>query len=135
MFFRFSRLRFIIVRSCIISFIIILFLQIIAYFNHDDISFDKPEKLLTIEETFWKKLSNEDKDLSDQQRIQRLKSSKNQFGKEDLNWTNIFYDSYQRKLTKLYERDSKTTLKSHFKETQANISQQFFEIYEETLVI
>jgi hypothetical protein len=134
MFFRLSRIRFIVVRACIISFIVILFLQIIAYFNNDNIPAHEFDKLLTIEQKFWEKLSNEDKELSNHERIQRIKLIQNQFEKEELNWTNIFFDSYRRKLVTLNERDSKTTLKYRFEENQQKISQQIFEIYEETKV-
>jgi hypothetical protein len=135
MYFRLSRIRFIIVRSCFISFIIILFLQIIEYFNHDTIPTNEFNEFLTIEQKFWKKISNEDKDLSNKQRIKRIKLIENQFEKEELNWTKILFDNYKRKLQKLNERDSKTTLKYYFKDNQQTISQQkIFQIYEETLV-
>jgi len=119
----------------LISFIIILFLQILEYFNHDTIPSNELNEFLTIEQKFWKKISNEDKDLVNKQRIKRIKLIENQFEKEELNWTKILFDNYKRKLQKLNERDSKTTLKYYFKDNQQIISQQkIFQIYEETLV-
>ncbi len=134
MIFRLSRIRFIIIRSCIISFFIILILQILAYLNNDSTSLNEFDELLPIEQKFWKKLSNEDKELSDNQRIKQIQLIENQFKNEELNWTNIFFNNYKRKLIKINERDSKTTLKYHFQDNQEKISQEIFEIYEETLV-
>jgi len=135
MYFRLSRIRFIVIRSCFLSFIIILFLQIIAYFNHNTtVSSNQFDEFLTIEQKFWKKISNEDNDLTNRERIKRIELIEKQFEKEELNWTKILFDSYTRKLLKLNERDSKTTLKYHFQDNQQKISQQIFEIYEETLV-
>lgn len=132
--FRLSRLRFILIRSCIISCIIILYLQIVEYYHNDNNSSNEYNELLTFEQRFWKKISLEDKHLSDIQRIKQIKSIENQLEKNELNWTKIFLDNYQRKLKKLDERNSKTTLKSHFKDNQQNISQEIFQIYEETPV-
>lgn len=131
---RLSRLRFIIVRSCIISFIIILYLQIVAYYNDNNSPVNEYDELSTFEQRFWKKISKEDQDLSDIQRLDRIKFIENNFEKDKLNWTKIFLDNYYRKLRKINERDSKTILKSHFKDNQKNISQENFQIYEETLV-
>jgi len=102
--------------------------------NNDSTSLNEFDELLPIEQKFWKKLSNEDKELSDNQRIKQIQLIENQFKNEELNWTNIFFDNYKRKLIKINERDSKTTLKYHFQDNQEKISQEIFEIYEETLV-
>jgi hypothetical protein len=102
--------------------------------NNDSTSLNEFDELLPIEQKFWKKLSNEDKELSDNQRIKQIQLIENQFKNEELNWTNIFFNNYKRKLIKINERDSKTTLKYHFQDNQEKISQEIFEIYEETLV-
>ncbi len=128
---RLSRLRFIVVRSCFISFIIILFLQLLAYFNHDDNHPHPSNKLLTIEQIFWEKIFREDGQLSNEERIKRIQVIDN---KEELNWTGIFFDNYRKKLAIFNERNLKTKYKYQFEENQTNISQEIFEIYEETLV-
>ena len=131
--FRLSRLRFIVVRACIISFIIILYLQFVDIFTSDNSHSHDSDEFLTPTQ-FWKKLSNEDKELTDKQRIKQIELIEKQTKKIDLNWTNIFFDSYSRKLSKLNERNIKTTYKYQFKENQNNISQNTFQIFEETPV-
>ena len=129
MIFRLSRLRFIIVRSCFISFIIIVFLQLVAYFN-DDNTPRPSKKLLTTDQILWEKISREDRQLSNEQRIEKIKLRDT--GGE-LNWIEIFFDIYWKKLSIFNERNSKTKYKYSF-EIQPTVSQETFEIYEETLV-
>jgi len=104
----------------------------LAYFNHDD-NHPHPSsnKLLTIEQIFWEKISREDGQLSNEERIKRIQVIDN---KEELNWTGIFFDNYRKKLAIFNERNLKTKYKYQFEENQTNISQEIFEIYEETLV-
>ncbi|CAF4779221.1 unnamed protein product, partial [Rotaria sp. Silwood1] len=134
MFFRSSRLRLIIIRTCIIALIIVLFLQFSTLFNNENIPISKSDKLLTFEELFWKKLFDEDKILTDEQRIQHIKLIDEHIKKKDFNWTKIFFDNYKRKLLKINERDIKTSYKYRFKNNEQIISQEKFEIFEETLV-
>ncbi|CAF1572509.1 unnamed protein product [Rotaria sp. Silwood1] len=134
MFFRSSRLRLIIIRTCIIALIIVLFLQFSTLFNNENIPLSKSDKLLTFEELFWKKLFDEDKILTDEQRIQHIKLIDEHIKKKDFNWTKIFFDNYKRKLLKINERDIKTSYKYRFKNNEQIISQEKFEIFEETLV-
>lgn len=132
MFPRLSRIRFILIRSFFLSFIILLFLQILTYLKHDNVSSrNRPNQVLKNEQ----QLSEEDENLlADDQRIKQIEFIKNQYEKDELNWTKIFYENYYRKLIKIKERDEKTTLKYHFNENQAKISQDKFQIYEQTLV-
>ncbi|CAF1221317.1 unnamed protein product [Rotaria sordida] len=135
MFFRLSRIRFIIIRTCIISLIIILFLQFSTLFNNNDnIQINKYDRLLTSEELFWQKLYDEDKNLTDEQRIKQIELINKNFIKKNFNWTKIFFDSYTRKLLKINERDMKTIYKYRFKNNEKNILQENFQIFEETLV-
>ncbi len=137
MFFRLFRIRLLIVRSCIISFIIILFLQIVSFFNVDHIPLKKTKtfkKELKSENLFWKKLSDEDKALTDQQRVKQIELIKKQTTNNELNWTNAFFESYARKLKILNERDDETIYKHRFKQSQQIIPQNTFEVFEETLV-
>ena len=134
---RLSRIRFLFVRSFIISLTIILFLQLIPLFNNDDFQLNSTKKydaFLRTEKLFWTKLSDQDKDLTDEQRIKQLEIIENQIRRTDFNWTNIFFDIYARKLSKINERDKKTAYKYRFKDNRQRNSQQNYEIYEETLV-
>ncbi|CAF2860805.1 unnamed protein product [Rotaria sp. Silwood2] len=135
MLFRRSRIRPVVIRLCIISLIIVLFLQFSAVFNNNDnIPKSKFDELLTIEELFWQKLSNKDKTLTNEQRITQIELIDQQMRKKDFNWTKIFFDSYRRKLLKINERDVKTIHKYRFRNNEKNISQEKFKIFEETLV-
>jgi hypothetical protein len=128
---RLSRLRSLCIRAAVFSFIIILYIKLVKYFTTDDSRFDD---LISPDRLFWKKLLDDDKKLTDDERITQLELIKKLNEKTKLNWTNIFFDSYTRKLTKLNERNRKTTYKQQFKENQKNFSQQTFQIFEETPV-
>ncbi|CAF1367190.1 unnamed protein product [Adineta steineri] len=137
MLFRSFRIRFIIIRSCIISLIIILFFQIITFLKNENIHLQDINiwnKAYRLEKYFWKNLLNEDKDLTDEQRIKRIELIKKQNTIKEFNWTNIFFDSYTRKLNKVYEKNIATTYKYRFKDRQPNVSQEIYEVFEETLV-
>jgi lipopolysaccharide export LptBFGC system permease protein LptF len=138
MFLRLARLRFVVVRSCFISIIIILFLQFVAFFNHDDFQSTTKNKiddsLSSNEKLFWKKLADEDAHITEKQRIKGIQLNQNQTEKTKLNWKNIFSDIYQRKIAILNERDTKTPYKYRNNKHEQNIQQKTFEIFEETPV-
>jgi hypothetical protein len=102
----------------------------VAYFN-DDNNQRPSKKLLTFDQILWEKLSREDRQLSNEQRIERIKFKDD---KGELNWTDIFFDSYRKKLAIFNERNSKTKYKYHFEDNQSTLSQEIFKIYEETTV-
>ncbi|CAF1449764.1 unnamed protein product [Rotaria magnacalcarata] len=131
---RLSRIRFIVVRSCVISFIVILCLQFMESFSNDNSRENSPTVVATSEELFWRKLSNEDKDLTEEQRIKAIESSDRQTIKRELNWTKIFLDNYARKLLKINERDAQTIYKKRIEKYAKTTSQEKYDIFEETLV-
>ncbi|CAF4493016.1 unnamed protein product, partial [Rotaria magnacalcarata] len=130
---RLSRIRFIVVRSCVISFIVILCLQFMESFSNDNSRENSPTVVATSEELFWRKLSNEDKDLTEEQRIKAIESSDRQTIKRELNWTKIFLDNYARKLLKINERDAQTIYKKRIEKYAKTTSQEKYDIFEETL--
>ena len=134
MLFRPSRLRFIIVRSCIVSVIIIVFLQVLPYFNADDTPPKDTNRILTFELKLREKFSREDTGLSDDERVERIKSVNTRLDKEEVNWTRVFLESYKKKSVVLSARDSKTVYKSRFNEVLQGLPQQTIEIFEETKV-
>lgn len=126
MFLRLSRLRFVLIRSCFLSLSIILFLQIVTLFNHENIT-NKTDQEVSLEQS-------SDKDLTDENRLQQIESIDKQFRTKEFNWTSIFLNNYARKLLKINQRDDQTNYKYRFKENQPKIAQTQFDIFEETLV-
>jgi len=135
---RLSRIRFIVIRSCVISTFIVLILQLNDLYssnNNNNNSFHPLERLKTAEEKFWEKLLLEDQHLSNADRVHRIKSFEKQFENDNLNWTAIFFESYRRKLSVLQQRDSTSHYKFRFRlENEPNLTQQSFYIYMETPV-
>ena len=132
--FRLPRLRFILVRVFTISFIIILFLQVFSYFNVDNIPSEDLHHILRFEKNLQEMLPSDDKDLSDDERVKRIKLFNNRLDKEEVNWTRVFLESYKKKSVILNDRDAKTSHKSRFKEELQSSPQKTIEIYEETTV-
>ncbi len=129
MYLRISRLRFVLVRCCFMLIILLFLLEIRIFLKNNNLSNKNP-----IEISFWKKLSNQDKLLTNQQRLDEIELTEKQRKKHDLNWTSIFYTIYQRKIQKLHQRDIKNSYKHIAIENTQNISQKIFEIFEETPV-
>ena len=134
MVFRLPLLRFIIVQGFTISFIIILLFQALSYFNPGN---NVPSKGLDprqiFEEKIRQKFSREDKGLSDDERVERIKLVNNRSDKE-VNWTRIFLANYKKKSVILNDRDLQTIYKSRSKEELQGLPQQTIEIFEETKV-
>jgi len=129
MFLRISRLRFVLVRCCFFLIILLFILEIKTFIKNDILINKNPIEIL-----FWEQLNNQDKFLTNEQRIKQIQLIENQRRKHQFNWTNIFYDMYQRKIEKLHQRDLKNTYKYRIIENIENISQETFEIFEETPV-
>lgn len=133
-----SRIRLNIIRVLGISLTIVFLLQFVTLLTKNDDDGVNENYTGTVgsilAESFWKKISNEDRHLTDQQRVERIQSFENKIIKEKLNWTKIFLDNYARKLLKINERDLQTTYKQRFEEDSKINSQQFYDIFEETLV-
>ena len=129
---RLARLRFVILRCCIYSILILLFLQILGYFHQKNPPSDELENS---EGKFWQKASSEDQSLTDTQRIERIKAIEEQILSDGHNWTNILRENYWKKLLLLNQRDTQNNWKYRLAENPVNKSQQkIFEIHEETLV-
>jgi len=129
MFLRISRLRFVLVRCCFFLIILLFILEIKTFIKNDILLNKNPMEIL-----FWEQLNNQDKFLTNEQRIKQIQLIENERKKYQFNWTNIFYDIYQRKIEKLHQRDLKNTYKYRIIENIENISQETFEIFEETPV-
>ncbi len=129
MYFRLSRLRFMLVRCCFFLLILLFLLQIRTYFQNDILL-----KSNSIENLYWQELHHQDKFLTNEQRIERIEYYEKQRKKIKLNWTNVFYDIYQRKIEKLNQRDLKNFYKYRSTKISPNISQNIIEIFEETPV-
>ncbi|UJR36727.1 hypothetical protein I4U23_029443 [Adineta vaga] len=130
MYLRLSRLRFVIVRACFLLIILLFILQIRLSFKKKNFSSTKNP----FEISFWQKLYNLDKLLTNQQKIEQIELLYKQRRRNELNWTSIFYNIYRRKTIKLEEKDMKHTEKHRVIETLPSVSQKIFEIYEETPV-
>lgn len=129
MFLRLARLRFVIIRVGIYSFLILLFLQILAFYKHSTSpSADQVENRNHIEEI---KPVNQYADF-DQRRIERIKSVDEQNPSDRHNWTGILLDHYMKKLAVLNRRDAQNDWKVRLQGTRTQ--QDIFEIYEETMV-
>lgn len=129
MYFRLSRLRFVLVRYCVLFLIFILILELKLYFQTDEYPKKNAREIL-----FWNQLYNQDRYLTNQQRIEQIQLIEKQKQFQPLNWTRIFYEIYQRKTEKLYEKDKKNAYKYQLKRNHQNLSQNLFQIFEETLV-
>jgi len=129
MYLRISRLRLVLVRCCLIFIILLFILELKIFFKNDVLLNKNPFEIL-----FWEKLNNEDKFLTNQQRIEQIELIEKQKEIPQLNWTNIFYDIYRKKIEKLHQRDMKNLYKYQTTENVQNISQKTFEIFEETPV-
>ena len=139
MFPRLGRIGFIISRSCFLSLIIIIFVQMLASFNDDDLTDEQLNSgpwgvWLREQKAFWKKLSNDDKGLTDEQRIEQVKLKGIADENRSLNWTRIFWDIYRRKSSKIQERDGKTPYKRLLEFESPSMAQATIDIYEETPV-
>ena len=136
---RFSLVRVIARRSCALALIVILLVQIVVFFNHDNAQTSPTEESLandfsSEDRLFWSRIEEEDRDLTDEQRQAQLTSNGREPTDRVLNWTTIFWDVYQRKLATLNERDEKTAYKRRTLEDRPRSSQTTIDIYEETLV-
>ena len=122
MYFRKSRVRFIGIRCCLFLFILLFIYKFKRSFEIDDHS---------IEYLFWKQIRQQDRYLTDQQRIDRIQSVQKSSNRYDHNWTRVFYEIYANKLAK----QTKNLYKQIFFDKQQNFSsQQTFQIFEETPV-
>ncbi|CAF0848503.1 unnamed protein product [Rotaria sordida] len=126
---RISRLRFVLVRCCLLLIILLFLLEMKIFFKNDNISNKSLMEIL-----FWKNLLKQDQLLTNEQRIEQIELIVKQRKKNELNWTNMFYDIYRRKIEKLNQRDMKNVYKYSIIENIQNISQITFEIFEETPV-
>ena len=129
MYLRISRLRFVLVRCCLLVIILLFLLEIRIFFPNDIYSNKNPMEIL-----FWQKFMMQDKLLTNEQRIEHIDLIQKQRKRNQLNWTNIFYDIYQRKNERLDQRDMTNTYKIITKDTSQNFSQKIYEIFEETPV-
>lgn len=130
MYLRISRVRFVIVRACLLLIVFLLLLELRLTFKTSKISSIKNP----IELAFWRKLHNLDRLLTDKQKIEQIELLDKQRKRNDLNWTNIFYYVYHKKTNKLYEKDMKNLEKSRWIEAESSTPQNTYEIYEETPV-
>ncbi|CAF0922723.1 unnamed protein product [Adineta ricciae] len=130
MYLRISRVRFVIVRVCLLLIIFLLLLEFRLTFKTPSISAIKNP----VEIAFWRKLHNLDRLLTDKQKIEQIELLDKQRKRNDLNWTNIFYHVYHKKTNKLYEKDMKNIEKSRWVETESSTLQNTYDIYEETPV-
>lgn len=122
MYFRKSRVRFIAIRCGLFLFILLFIYKFKQSFEIDDHS---------TESLFWKQIRQQDRYLTDQQRIHRIQSIQKSSNRYDHNWTRIFYEIYENKLAK----QTKNLHKQIFFDRQQNLSsQQTFQIFEETPV-
>jgi hypothetical protein len=129
MYLRISRLRFVLVRCCFFVIILLFLLELKTFYKNDISSNKNPIEIL-----FWEQLNNQDKFLTNEQRIEQIEFIEKLRKKNQLNWTNIFYDIYQRKIEKLHQRDMKNIYKYRIIEHTENIPQKTYEIFEETPV-
>jgi hypothetical protein len=129
MYLRISRLRFVVIRCCFLLIILLFLLEIRIFFNDEISSYKNPMEIL-----FWQKFLLQDKSLTNEEKIEQIESIDKRRKKNILNWTNIFYDIYQRKLEKLNQRDITNAYKHINIDNSPNISQKIFEIFEETPV-
>lgn len=139
MFPRLGRIGFILSRSCCLSVIVIIFLRMLASFNSGDLAEEQLNSgpwgvWLSEQKVFWRKLSDEDKGLSDEQRIEQVKLKGIVDENHSLNWTRIFWDIYRRKSSKIKERNDRTSYKRLVEFESPPMSQATIDIYEETLV-
>ncbi|CAF1484679.1 unnamed protein product [Adineta ricciae] len=130
----FFRLRFILVRSCVISLVIVVILQGFLFVTNELYELQKTKRLLRAEAQFWQELAEEDQGLTDQQRIRQIELIKQSNIGSNINWTKVFSDNYRRKLLRLNERESHNMNKYRFRDIQENVSQDIFDVFEETLV-
>ena len=130
MYLRISRVRFVIVRVCLLLIIFLLVLEFRLTFKTPSISSSKNP----VEIAFWRKLHNLDRLLTDKQKIEQIELLDKQRKRNDLNWTNIFYHVYHKKTNKLYEKDMKNIEKSRWVENESSTLQNTYDIYEETPV-
>jgi hypothetical protein len=129
MYFRLSRLRFVLVRGCFLLIILLFTLKFRTFFTNDISLTKNPIEIL-----FWEQLYKQDQLLTNEEKIEQIQFLEKQRKKNHLNWTNIFYDIYQRKIEKMNERDMKNIYKYRSRKNTQNFSQKIFEIFEETPV-
>ena len=133
MYLRKSRLRSVVLRACCLFTVVFILFKFGTFINGDK----APLLLLNTNQpasSFWQQLSEQDRLLTDEQRIQRIESSANQLKAKEFNWTRIFNDIYQRKTDKLNERDAQSAFKSLSMHSPSLAQQKSFDIFEETPV-
>ena len=128
---RFTRLRFILVRTFWISIIITILLQLFAHRNETSSSSSTDDR-----RDFWTKVFDDDRALTDDQRIDLIRSQTKITDSSETNWTNVLQENFARRLVTLNERDAKTDDKHRVQiaAQSQQLSQSIIHIYEETTV-
>jgi hypothetical protein len=132
---RLSRIRFIVFRTCCLSTIIIVSLQIFAYINTDNRM--KTRSILNRAE-FSNENFDDDPTMTDQQRIEKITSFEPIKTSSLLNWTYIFVDIYNKKQTRFkqqqQQQDNFVPYKTYLADRQSAILTDKIDIFEETTV-
>ena len=133
MYLRLSRLRLVLLRTGVVLLIGLFLFELQLFFSKERNQF-LPMNTNAMERSFWSKLIDEDKVLTAEQRLERIKSISDEKSIAALNWTKMFFDLYQRKIQTLNLRDRTNADKVKQFEDSFPPSQDIFEIYEETPV-
>lgn len=130
----FFRIRFIVIRSCVISFILVLLVQLLGWFKDGIDRVYKSRKLLREERAFWNEIAKEDSHVTDEQRFQFIQSVQEDGVHTSVNWTSILNDSYQRKAVRHELTETTDRYKHRFEDEHAPVAQRIFHVFEETKV-
>lgn len=134
MFIRLSRLRSALYRLGFFSLVILIFFQIRQYFSGDQERFE-PITLNSRERSFWLRIIDQDQLVSEEDRLERIRTVIDERRTTTKrNWTSVFEDLYDRKLTTLDERDKTNPYKSRLIQSYSSTLPKTFDIFEETPV-